>query len=66
MPVSSEQETPAHCVDHTHVAVAEVPVQLPVQVIERNRLTEAEIRALPRFRNYQPGPPTKVMSYYYM
>ncbi|XP_064404701.1 RNA-binding protein 41-like isoform X2 [Halichondria panicea] len=59
MPVSSEQESPAHSVDHTHVA--EGPVQLPIQVIERNRLTEAEIRALPRFRNYQPGPPTKVL-----
>ena len=63
MPVSSEQESPAHSVDHTHVA--EGPVQLPIQVIERNRLTEAEIRALPRFRNYQPGPPTKVMVGHY-
>lgn len=33
---------------------------LPIQVIERNRLTEMEIRALPRFKDYTPGTPSKV------
>ena len=33
---------------------------LPVQVIERNRLSLAEILALPRFRDYTPGEPSKV------
>ena len=33
---------------------------LPIQVIERNRLSVAEIRALPRFKDYSPGVPTKV------
>ena len=33
---------------------------LPVQVIERNRLTEMEIRALPRFKDYTHGTPSKV------
>ena len=33
---------------------------LPVQVIERNRLSVAEIQALPKFRDYSPGIPNKV------
>ena len=33
---------------------------LPREVVARNRLTEAEIRALPRFRRYSTGEPTKV------
>ena len=36
---------------------------LPPQVIERNRLSEAEIRALPRFNKYSPGEPSKVFSF---
>lgn len=34
---------------------------LPREVVARNRLTEAEIRALPRFRRYSTGEPTKVL-----
>ena len=41
-------------------AVANMPLPLPVQVIERNRLTLAEILTLPRFRGYRPGEPSKV------
>lgn len=33
---------------------------LPVQVIERNRLSLDEIRKLPRFEDYTPGLPSKV------
>ena len=33
---------------------------LPLEVIERNRLTVAEIRALPRFKDHTPGEPNKV------
>ena len=33
---------------------------LPPQVIERHRLTECEIRALPRFHKYTPGSPSPV------
>ena len=33
---------------------------LPVQVIERNRLSLEEIRKLPRFGDYAPGLPSKV------
>ena len=44
-------------------AVVADPDPLPVQVIERNRLSVAEIRALPRFRDYSPGAPSKVGSY---
>ena len=33
---------------------------LPVQVIERNRLSVEEIRKLPRFEDYSPGLPSKV------
>ena len=36
------------------------PEPLPIQIIERNRLSVAEIRALPRFRDYSPGVPNKV------
>ena len=36
------------------------PPPLPLQVIERNRLTLAEILALPRFGDYSPGEPSKV------
>lgn len=43
----------------THAA-SMAPEPLPVQVIERNRLNIAEIRALPRFRDYSPGTPNKV------
>ena len=39
---------------------ADMPLPLPVQVIERNRLTLAEILTLPRFRDYRPGEPSKV------
>ena len=41
-------------------AAADMPLPLPVQVIERNRLTLAEILTLPRFRDYRPGEPSKV------
>lgn len=40
------------------------PPPLPVQVIERNRLTVAEILALPRFHDYTPGHPSKVCGLY--
>ena len=43
-------------------AIVADPDPLPVQVIERNRLSVAEIRALPRFRDYSPGAPSKVGS----
>ena len=33
---------------------------LPIQVIERNRLSEAEIAALPRFKGHNPGEPSEV------
>ncbi len=33
---------------------------LPIQVIERNRLSEAEIAALPRFKDHTPGEPSEV------
>ena len=33
---------------------------LPAQVVERNRLTVAEIRTLPRFVDYSPGIPSRV------
>ena len=39
---------------------ADMPLPLPVQVIERNRLTLAEILTLPRFQDYRPGEPSKV------
>lgn len=35
---------------------------LPLEVLERNRLSETEIRAIPRFANYTPGEPSKVGS----
>lgn len=35
---------------------------LPVEVLERNRLSAAEIRAVPRFTNYAQGEPSKVGS----
>ena len=41
---------------------AAMPLPLPVQVIERNRLTLAEILTLPRFRDYRSGEPSKVRS----
>ena len=41
-------------------AAADMSLPLPVQVIERNRLTLAEILTLPRFRDYRPGEPSKV------
>ena len=33
---------------------------LPLQVVERNRLSVAEIRALPRFKDYSAGEPSNV------
>ena len=33
---------------------------LPLQVIERNRLSAEQIKQLPRFKNYSPGEPTPV------
>jgi len=33
---------------------------LPIQVLERNKITVAEIRALPRFRGYSAGEPNNV------
>ena len=38
----------------------EVVPALPLQVIERNRLTTDQIRKLPRFASYSPGQPTSV------
>lgn len=43
-------------------AAAAMPLPLPVQVIERNRLTLAEILTLPKFRDYRSGEPSKVRS----
>ena len=40
--------------------VTEVPELVPLQVIERNRLSLGEILALPRFGTYSPGEPSKV------
>lgn len=40
-----------------------IVIPLPAQIIERNRFTEAEIRALPRFKSYTPGFPNKVCMY---
>ena len=37
-----------------------LPPPLPLEVIERNRFTVAEIQALPRFKDYAPGEPNKV------
>ena len=39
--------------------VRDIP-PLPLEVLERNSLSEAEIRALPRFADYTPGEPSKV------
>ena len=55
----------------THAATTGIPLPLapeplPVQVIERNRLSMAEIRALPRFRDYSPGTPSKVIPYFWL
>ena len=37
------------------------PVEpLPVQVIERHRLSVEQLKALPRFKDYHPGEPSKV------
>ncbi|KAL5460384.1 hypothetical protein EMCRGX_G033830 [Ephydatia muelleri] len=36
-------------------------VPLPPQVIERHRLTVEQLKALPRFRDYCPGEPSKVL-----
>ena len=36
---------------------------LPLQVVERNRLSVAEIRALPRFKDYSAGEPSNVRSH---
>jgi hypothetical protein len=33
---------------------------LPLQLIERNRLTPEQIKKLPRFANYSPGNPSSV------
>lgn len=33
---------------------------LPIQVIERNRLSKAELAALPRFKGHDPGEPSEV------
>ena len=33
---------------------------LPLQLIERNRLSTEQIKQLPRFKNYSPGKPTSV------
>ena len=44
----------------THAAASMAPEPLPVQIIERNRLSVAEIRALPRFKDYSPGTPNEV------
>lgn len=33
---------------------------LPLQLIQRNRLTTDQIRLLPRFKNYSPGEPSSV------
>ena len=35
---------------------------LPLQLIERNRLSTEQIKQLPRFKNYSPGEPTSVSS----
>lgn len=42
------------------VETAAQVLPLPLEVIERNRRTVAEIRALPRFKDYTPGEPNKV------
>ncbi len=33
---------------------------LPLQVVERSRLSEGEIKAIPKFKDYSPGEPSKV------
>ena len=43
-----------------YIPSSPVPL-LPVPVIERHKLTPAEIRALPRFGKYDPGTPSKVL-----
>jgi len=37
-----------------------VVVSIPVDEIERARLSPQEIKTIPKFRNYEPGEPTKV------
>jgi len=46
--------------DEDGVGGAGVAPHLTVEVIERNRLTLAEILGQPRFRDYTPGEPSKV------
>ena len=47
--------------DHERVPVGGSTVQaLPLQLIERNRLTTEQIKKLPRFVDYSPGNPSSV------
>lgn len=38
----------------------DVVLALPLQLIQRNRLTTEQIRQLPRFKDYSPGSPSSV------
>ena len=58
--VTTKVDTSQSAVVPNGGAAADMPLPLPVQVIERNRLTLAEILTLPRFRDYRPGEPSKV------
>eukprot|EP00731_Ephydatia_muelleri_P030884 Em0022g398a len=67
LPEQREEEDPAGNVVHTtvkwEIGRDRCPVvqPLPPQVIERHRLTVEQLKALPRFRDYCPGEPSKVL-----
>ena len=61
-----EWEEPAELVEHATVKCemgkdyCPVVQPLPLQIIERHKLTVAQLKARPRFRDYCPGEPSKV------
>lgn len=61
-PTDSSITSSAKCGEVCGEEDATTIIPLPSQVVERNRLSETEIRALPKFSNYSPGEPSKVQA----
>ena len=58
----TEQNDEKECIDESRPPKLAKIEPLPVQVIERNKLTLSELKQLPKFKNYSQGTPSRVRS----
>ena len=62
----TEQNDEEECIDESKPPKLAKIEPLPVQVIERNKLTLSELKQLPKFKNYSQGTPSRVRSTAYI